>query len=188
MQIKETIFGIGRDEIPDTAFRMMATVIRLRERLFKFSKRLDGYGIKEGDIVIDYGCGPGMYVTRASQLVGETGAVYAIDIHPLAIQAVQELARDKGLGNVKAVQAVGYTCPLKDNTADLIYALDMFHMVDNPTAFLRQIHRLLKPDGVLIIDDGHQTRSQTKSKIESSGYWVIQEETKNYLRCIPAIS
>ena len=79
----------------------------------------------------------------------------------------------------------GYTCELNDNTADIIYALDMFHMIKNPALFLKELNRLIKKDGFLIIEDGHQLRSKTKKKIESSGVWSIVEETKDYLKCTP---
>lgn len=68
----------------DLYYRSMAFLIRIREALFKYSKRLEDLGILLSDFVIDYGCGPGMYVAKAARMVGENGYVYAMDIHPLA--------------------------------------------------------------------------------------------------------
>ena len=45
--------------------------------------------------------------------------------------------------------------------------------------------RIAKPDGVLIIDDGHQPRQATKQKLAVSGLWRIEQETGDHLRCRP---
>jgi len=51
---------------------------------------------------------------------------------------------------------------------------------------LAELKRIAKVDGVLIIDDGHQSRAKTKSKIAASGQWQIVEETADHLTCKPA--
>ena len=185
MILKDQITGKGREVMPDIAYRMMSIGLRLQGVLFRASKRLDRFGIQRGDVVIDYGCGPGRYIPGAAALVGDTGAVYAVDIHPLAIQDVEKLARARGLTNVKPMLATGYDCPIGDHAADLIYALDMFHMIENTSAFLAELHRLLKTGGTLVLDDGHQPRQETLRKLESSGLWVVIEETRDHLKCHP---
>ena len=52
-------------------------------------------GIKPGFCVLDYGCGPGGYVADASRMAGETGKIYALDIHPLAARMVENNALKK---------------------------------------------------------------------------------------------
>ncbi|PIE62964.1 MAG: hypothetical protein CSA25_02630 [Desulfobacter postgatei] len=34
---------------------------------------------------------------------------------------------------------------IQDHSADVVYALDMFHQVDDPAGFLADIHRIIKP-------------------------------------------
>ncbi|MBE3064027.1 MAG: hypothetical protein IMZ69_03300 [Spirochaetes bacterium] len=43
-------------------------------------------------------------------------------------------------------------------------ALDMFHAVRDPAAWLRVIHRIVKSNGRLILEDGHQSRASTVAK------------------------
>ncbi|MBW2091895.1 MAG: methyltransferase domain-containing protein, partial [Deltaproteobacteria bacterium] len=69
--------------------------------------------------------------------------------------------------------------------ADVIYALDMFHMVSDPAQFLNELHRLIKKDGFLIIDNGHQSRKKAKEKLACSNLWQVAEESKDHLKCVP---
>jgi len=135
--------------------------------------------------VIDYGCGPGRYTTEFAKLVGENGQVYAVDIHELAIKEVNKKTGKLGLKNVEPILVEGYDCPLPDDTADIIFALDMFFNIKEPTEFLGELNRLTKPEGILIIDEGHEKRSKTKNKIEKSGYWTIYDETKDHMKYKP---
>jgi ubiquinone/menaquinone biosynthesis C-methylase UbiE len=175
-RLRRLFCGTQRERIPDAAFVIMSVFIRIRNALSPPDKRIDTFGIRNGHTVIDYGCGPGVYLRRASELV---------DVHELAMKAVKCRVNKYDLKNVEPVLAHGYSCNLDDHTADVIYAVDMFHMVKNPTPFLRELHRLLKGNGHLIIDDGHQSRELTKAKIRNSAVWNIVEEYRDRLKCAP---
>jgi ubiquinone/menaquinone biosynthesis C-methylase UbiE len=179
------IFGNNRDRIPDVAFRMMSLLFAVRDRLISPWSVLDRFGIEPGQTVVDYGCGPGSYLRRASELAGPEGRVFAVDIHELAIKAVLKRIEKERLSNVVAVRADATRSSLPDDVADVIYALDMFHMVSEPARFLRELHRTCKREGVLYLDNGHQSRKQAIAKIESSRVWEIVEEEKRYLKCTP---
>lgn len=173
------------DRVPDLFFRLMSFSIRIRDRIRPPGKMLAGIGMGTGMTVVDYGCGPGSYIKDASGLVGAGGTVYAVDVHELAVEAVSRRIREEGLVNVIPVLATGYASGLPDAAADLVYALDMFHMVDDTDAFLGELRRITKPEGVLILDDGHQPREKTRRAVRKSGFWTIEEETAEYLRCRP---
>jgi len=176
--------GAG-ERMPGICFRMMSAMFWLRDRIRPPDLILNSMGIHEGMTVVDYGCGPGSYLKRASELVGDAGTVYAVDIHELAIASVSKRISREELGNVIPVLARGYESGLGAETADLVYALDMFHMVEDPHAFLTELRRIAKPDATLIIDDGHQPRERTRSLIQRSTCWVIEEEKPEFLRCQP---
>jgi len=76
---------------------------------------------------------------------------------------------------------------MPSHTADVIYALDMFHMVRNTLVFLTELFRLVKPYGVLFLEDGHQSRNLSKEKVNKSACWKIAEETKEFLKCHPKV-
>lgn len=157
-----------------------------RDLLFPYiDKRVKTFGIKKGMTVVDYGCGPGRYTIRFAKLVGDTGKVYAVDIHELAIETVEEKIQKQNVTNVEPILAKGYDSRLPDHVADRVTALDMFFAIPEPTTFLKELHRITKPDGVLIIDDGHQPRKNTKEKILASNCWQIVKETPDHIECKP---
>jgi len=185
MTLKKIMLGINREMIPNIGFYMMSLFFKVYYFFRPQDKYFSSFGIKHNFVVIDYGCGPGDYIKLASEAVGEKGKVYAVDIHRLAIKSVKKLIKRRNIHNVIPVQADGYSCNIKDNKADLIYALDMFHMIEDVNPFLNELNRLLKKDGILILEDGHQKRESSKDKVRNSGKWEIMEETERYIKCKP---
>lgn len=185
MKLKNAVLGRDMDRMPSIAFRIMSLFFAIRDLLVAPEKKLKNFNIKQGDVVIDYGCGPGGYIQAASNLVGDTGFVYGVDLHELAVQAVNERARKHKLHNVQAVMSNDYVCDIESGSADVIYALDMFHMVGDPDRFLKELHRLIKRSGRAYIEDGHQPREEAKVKIERSGLWEITNEIDTWMECRP---
>jgi ubiquinone/menaquinone biosynthesis C-methylase UbiE len=171
--------------MPDGHFRLMSLAFRIRDRIHPPEKMLTTFGIRKGMAVVDYGCGPGSYIKTVSDLVGPDGTVYAVDVHELAIESVTRRIEAERLANVVPALAKGYDSGLPDSAADLVYALDMFFMIEDTDTFLAELRRIAKPDGTLIIDDGHQSREKTRRAIRESGSWTIEEEKREYLRCRP---
>jgi ubiquinone/menaquinone biosynthesis C-methylase UbiE len=184
MKVKEKLLGNNMDRMSDTSFKFMSFLFKIRD-ITSPEKKLDQFGIKPGDTVIDYGCGPGSYIPKLSDIVGQNGTVYAVDIHELAIDSVKQKISKYNIENVKTILAKDHKCDINDKSADVIYALDMFHMVRQPNVFLRELHRMAKETGKLFIEDGHQPRKETKRKINESKLWDITEEYKGWLVCKP---
>jgi len=178
-----------KEKASDKSFRMMLAIFKIVDFLFPYvKKRAKKFGIKDGMTVVDYGCGPGRYSIPIAEMVGVKGRVYAVDIHEMALERVQDRIRKAGIKNIKTSLAKGnddgeYNSGLSDNAADVVCAIDMFFIIKKPTEFLKEIRRILKPSGMLIIDDGHQSREVTKQKLDSSGVFTIVEETKDHLKC-----
>jgi ubiquinone/menaquinone biosynthesis C-methylase UbiE len=174
------------DIMPDLAFRMMAITMAVKDWLFPtIDKRVETFQIQEGMTVVDYGCGPGRYTIRFAKLVGVQGKVYAVDVQELALEFVRRKMSQEGLNNIVPVLAQGYQADIAGQVADMIFALDMIFGVKEPTMLLRELHRISRPEGVLIVDDGHQPRKRTLQMIEASGQWRIEWQGRDHLRCLP---
>jgi len=163
------------------SYQLMRIAFKVVDIFKNPAKRLDDFDIKPGWNVIDYGCGPGRYLRKASEQVGPEGKVFAVDIHEIAINCAYNIVEKYGLDNVYPVKAQDYFVPIQENTADLIYVLDVFHMISQPTLFLQELHRLVKKSGKLILEDGHQKREKTILKVKASKWWKIIEEDNKQL-------
>ncbi len=180
----DTFSGKNREVIPNIAFHVMTVMMKLMDFLANHSfKKFETLGLKPGQTVIDYGCGPARYIQSASSAVGKSGKVIAVDIHPLAIKKVKEKIKKYKLANVDAVLAERYGTSIPTESADIVYALDMFHMIEQPKEFLKELCRLVKRDGTVIIEDGHQSRSETIQKIAESGVLKVIQENKFHVKC-----
>ena len=135
-------------------FRMMSFAFKIRNFFKPRHKVLAEVGIKTGDNVLDYGCGPGSYVKAASELVGSEGKVYALDIHPLAIKKVQSIASKYGIGNIEIIESDGKT-DLPAGSVDVVLLYDTFHGLTNPDKVLLELYRVLKAGGILSFSDHH---------------------------------
>jgi ubiquinone/menaquinone biosynthesis C-methylase UbiE len=140
-------------------FKFMSCGYKFRNFFLPRKNILKEVGIKPGFHVLDYGCGPGSYIMPLAELVGESGKVYALDIHPLAIQRVQDIASKKQLANVETILSDCQT-GLPDNTLDAVLLYDAFHHLSDPDVVLKELHRVLKPDGILSFGDHHMKEKE----------------------------
>ena len=109
-------------------FRMMSFAFKIRNFFKPRHKVLVEVGIKTGDNVLDYGCGPGSYVKATSELVGSEGKVYALDIHPLAIKKVQSIASKYSIGNIETIESHMHMCIPYLHLLELIYKVSYLIM------------------------------------------------------------
>lgn len=158
-------------------FRLMSLTYKIRDFFSPRINILRDVGIKPGFIVLDYGCGPGSYIIPVVQLVGQSGKVYALDIHPLAIESVKGIVAEKRLPNVETIQSDCKT-GLSDNSVDVVLLYDIFHDLGNPNAVLTELHRVLKPTGFISFSDHHLKENDIVTGITGSGLFKLSGKTK----------
>lgn len=156
-------------------FKFMSLGYKLRDLRLPRRNILKEVGIKPGFRVLDYGCGPGSYIIPLAALVGESGKVYALDIHPLAIRKVQNIASKKKLANVETILSDCQTA-LPDNSLDAVLLYDIFHHLSDPDGVLKELHRVLKPDGILSFGDHHMKESEIVSKVTNGGLFRLSRK------------
>jgi ubiquinone/menaquinone biosynthesis C-methylase UbiE len=174
-----------KNTISNLGYKMMSLSLRLKEKVFHHSRKLRHFHLRKGDTVVDYGCGPGIYIHHAANMVGPKGNVFACDIHPLAIKDARSIIHKYKLKNVFPVLVKDQFTSLERSSADVVYALDMFHMVGDKHTMLNEIHRIIKPEGHFYLEDGHQSREKTLDAVTSSQVWMIMNENSNYLTLVP---
>jgi ubiquinone/menaquinone biosynthesis C-methylase UbiE len=153
-------------------FKFMSVGYKFRDFFLPRKNILKEVGIKLGFQVLDYGCGPGGYIVPLAKLVGESGKVYALDIHPLAIQKVQNIASKKQLANMETILSDCQT-GLPDNSLDVVLLYDIFHHLSDPHVVLKELCRVLKSDGILSFNDHHMKEKEIVSKVTNSGLFRL---------------
>ena len=145
-------------------FQFMSVGYKFRDFFLPRLNILKEVGIQQGFHVLDYGCGPGGYIIPLAELVGGSGKVYALDIHPLAIRKVQNIASKKQLANVETILSDCQT-GLPDNILDAVLLYDAFHHLSDSDVVLRELHRILKPDGILSFSDHHMKEKEIVAEV-----------------------
>ena len=161
----------------DSHFRTMCLSYRFRDFFLPRKNILRELDIKPGFQVLDYGCGSGSYSMVAARLVGSSGKVFALDIHPSAIQRVEKSASRKGLTNIETIQSDCAT-GLKDESIEVAFLYDILHHLSEPDAVLGELHRVLRPDGILSVNDHHLTEEDILSRISSGGVFGVSKKGK----------
>jgi ubiquinone/menaquinone biosynthesis C-methylase UbiE len=156
----------------DISFRIMAFTFKIRDFLKPRRDIVKEVGMKEGFHVLDYGCGPGSYVPAVAELVGKSGKIYALDINPAAIKMVKKIAVKKQLSNVETILSDCNT-GLPDNSIDVVLLYDTFHDLVDQNRVLKELHRVLKPNGILSFNDHHMEENEITSKVTNAGLFRL---------------
>jgi ubiquinone/menaquinone biosynthesis C-methylase UbiE len=161
-------------------FRLMSLTYKLRDFFRPRMSILREVGIKPGFIILDYGCGPGSYIIPTTKLIGESGKVYALDIHPLAIKTVKSIIVKKRLTNVETIQSDCKT-GLPDVSVDVVLLYDIFHDLGDQNSVLAEMHRILKQDGILSFSDHHLKEDEIATGVTRNGLFkLIRKGERTY--------
>lgn len=163
--------------LSDFHFKIMSFAFMIRDIVRPRDFILNELTLQPGFQVLDFGCGPGTYSILAAQRVGGSGKIYALDIHPLAIQLVQQKVARKGLKNVITIQSDGKT-GLPDESIDMVLFYDTFHHLKKADAVFQEFHRTLKKNGVLSVSDHHLQETETVNGISQGGYFALAQKGK----------
>jgi SAM-dependent methyltransferase len=138
---------------------------------------LEKVGVRKGQAVLDYGCGSGTFAIPSAKIVGEEGKVYALEVHPQDLECVSEKAKDEGLGNIETVlsDSPRLTTGLPDGSVDAVLVYDVMHVIDDRQGLLKELHRVLRPDGFLSIFPMHIGTDKMLEIVNECGLFCLRE-------------
>jgi len=148
---------------------------RTREKPWEEVSFLFSDYLKEGDNVLDLGCGNGRYFeffkSKKTKYIGLDNSEKLIEI------------AKKKYGDNNFITADALNLPFTDNSFDKVYSLAILHHFPSKelrNQFLTQIKRVLKPGGRIGIIENRQ---DSLSLLREAGIWVMQQYPR-YIRYI----
>lgn len=109
--------------------------------------------IHPGDQVVDVGCGAGIDSLVAARMVAPGGTVIGVDMTPAMLDKAKRSAAAAGLSNVMFRHGYGEALPIPDGWANVVISNGVLNLMPDKTSALREMARVLKPDGRLQIGD-----------------------------------
>lgn len=109
-------------------------------------------GLSSGMCIADIGCGPGFFSLPAADIVGKSGKVYAVDIQKEMLEELKNRNPPQNV-HVHIVHSSENHIPIEDGTCDIVFTAFVFHETSDPILFLKELKRLLRPGGKLLLLD-----------------------------------
>jgi ubiquinone/menaquinone biosynthesis C-methylase UbiE len=108
---------------------------------------------RPGERLLEIGPGTGYYTLDMAEWVGPDGRVEIFDLQQEFLDHVGRRAAERGLANVVPTQGDATALPFEDGSMDAVVLTAVLGEIPDPVAALREIRRVLKPAGRLVVGE-----------------------------------
>ena len=137
-----------------------------RVQRFDRTELLRSLGVGEGKAVADLGCGTGFFTIPASELVGPSGKVYAVDVQQEMVDDLRARLAQQGITNVAVRRSSELEPSIPQRSVDLALLAFVLHEVDQRSSFLLAAKRLLRDDGRIAVLEWEKIETPTGPPLE----------------------
>lgn len=138
---------------------------------------MDEIGVTAGMTVADVGAGDGYFTFLLAERVGNSGKVLACDIDNLALQVIRDRYAESEIKNISVILGKENDPLIPDKDVDIILMVNVIHLVENPSEYLKKLGESLKPEGNLVIVQWDAEKMDSESK-----GWDADDRAKYTLR------
>ncbi len=123
---------------------------------------IERMGIKPADRVLEVGVGTGIN----GALYPSDCSVTGIDFSSSMLEKAHDRIARKGVRNVRLLQMDAQNMTFADDSFDIVYAPYVISVVPDPVAVTREMHRVCRPGGKIIILNHFRSKSRVGSWLE----------------------
>ncbi|MDQ0778982.1 ubiquinone/menaquinone biosynthesis C-methylase UbiE [Streptomyces aurantiacus] len=113
-----------------------------------YASAVSELGLREGDRVLDAGCGTGRALPPLRDAVGPAGVVLGADLTPAMLEAAARADRDRA-GQLLLTDVS--RLPLRAESLHAVFAAGLIAHLPNPAENLRELARVVRPGGALAL-------------------------------------
>lgn len=103
--------------------------------------------LKEGEVVLDLGCGAGLDLYFYAKAVGPKGKVYGLDISEEMVNKAKDNMSKVGTKNVEIKCGLSDAIPFDNNSIDIVASNGIYNLSPDKEAVMKEVFRVLKPCG-----------------------------------------
>ena len=134
---------------PKYAFTLL---IPFRNIFLSPGKLIQRLHLSEDQHVLEIGPGPGYFSTHIAKAL-KSGRLVLLDIQKEMLDLAKNRLAKRKITNVDYVLTDGLHLDFDDHTFDRVVMVAVIGEVDNKNEYLKEIHRVLKDDGMLSISE-----------------------------------
>lgn len=123
---------------------------------------LERMGIAAGDRVLEVGVGTGINAA----LYPRDCQVTAIDFSPSMLEKARERVNRKGLTHVRLMEMDAADLKFPDGSFDIVYAPYLVNCVSDPLAVVREMRRVCRPGGRIVILNHFRSTNALLSRLD----------------------
>jgi phosphatidylethanolamine/phosphatidyl-N-methylethanolamine N-methyltransferase len=123
---------------------------------------IERMGIRPGDRVLEVGVGTGINASLYPSDCSVTGVDFS---GPMLEKARKRIAR-KGVRNVRLLQMDAANMKFADDSFDIVYAPYVISVVPDPVAVTREMHRVCRPGGRIVILNHFRSKARVGAWLE----------------------
>jgi phosphatidylethanolamine/phosphatidyl-N-methylethanolamine N-methyltransferase len=123
---------------------------------------IERMGIRPGDRVLEVGVGTGINAALYPRDCSVTG----VDLSSPMLEKARERVARKGVRNVRLLQMDAANLKFGDDTFDIVYAPYVISVVPDPVAVTREMCRVCRPGGRIVILNHFRSRNALMAWIE----------------------
>ena len=121
---------------------------------FLTNRRLDALlGVQPGERVLEVGPGTGLQALHVAGVLGARGRLDIVDIQQPMLDHVMRRAAARAISPIVPARADARDLPFEDGSFDAAYLVTVLGEIPDPPAAMREIRRVLKPGGRLVVGE-----------------------------------